>query len=236
MKMLGFLAVLTFLLLPQGAGATISLVQHTFTTTGCGGTSCAIALSATGSGHLLVATATNGASSGFSITSVSGAGTWTHCPACVSADSGGGSTDISYNLSSTSGVTTITVNFSPSNGFESVAIDEYSFTASSIAVDNYGVLDQTSAGTSIAGVALTLSGSNDVIIQTVAPSGACSAVSGSYTNPVDFEDGSGVAGSINTTSGSAPNWTCTSSTAALSAIAFTESGGTPRPTPASRPR
>lgn len=92
-------------------------------------------------------------------------------------------------------------------------------------MDVGGARDQSATTANPAGIGLTLTGSNDVIVQYVNYGTNATAISGTYTSPADFPGGSGVAGSINTSSGTAPTWTATSSTGALGALALKETGG-----------
>jgi hypothetical protein len=121
-----------------------------------------------------------------------------------------GSQEMFYILSSTSGTTTCT--FNTTNAMNSggvAAMAEYSTTTPGFVFDNAGGRDQNTT-TNPAGITLTLSGSNDVIVQSITPNASCSAISGSYTNPALFPGGWGFAGIVNTASGTAPTWTCSS--------------------------
>jgi hypothetical protein len=137
----------------------------------------------------------------------------------ASTDTTAGSSDIIYNLNSTSGVGSITFNFNTNCGACDVKVYEIGVTNGPAVLDTQGNRDQSTNATSIAGVTLTLTGSADAIVQGGIASGTFSAVSGSYTNS-DFTNGNGRAILLNTASGTAPNWTSTSGRAALTAIAF----------------
>ena len=69
-----------------------------------------------------------------------------------------------YVLSSTSGATTITLTLSSTNTYH-VVFWEYSFTLPSTSLDAIGTAQNTGNGTTVSGVSLSLTGSNDVIIQ-----------------------------------------------------------------------
>jgi hypothetical protein len=204
---------------PGGGTKVWSLVQSPINAT-CGNvTSCVVTLSSnTLSGSLLVAVFTSG-SPPISITSASGAGTWTLCSGCASSDTTAGSSDIIYNLNSTSGVGSITLNFNTNCGACDVKIYEIAVTNGPAVLDTQGNRDQSTNATSIAGVTLTLTGTTDAILQGGIASGTFSGIDSSYTNS-DFTNGNGRAILLNTASGTAPNWTSTSGRAALTAIAF----------------
>jgi len=130
--------------------------------------------------------------------------------------------DASYTLNSASGATSITLTLSAAVSTTWAAcIREYSSTASGVAIDTSGNRDQSTAAANPAGVGLTLTGSNDLIVQFVACAGSCSGISAGYSNG-DFPNNNGVADALNTSSGTAPTWTATSGRAALGALAFKE--------------
>jgi hypothetical protein len=143
--------------------------------------------------------------------------------ACAGQDSGAPyGSDCGYTLSSKSGYSVITVTRTDSTSYIwRISATEYSFTASSIAFDVVGNRDQSTNSTSPLGVALTLSGSNDVIYQ-LDGTGVPSAISSPYNTYADFGAHLGAASSINTNSGAAPTWTQSNNHAALSGIAFKE--------------
>ena len=207
-------------------------LHHTFTVTqfavntACTATSqtCDVTVSSTGSGHVLAAGTVLNINDG-GITAVSGGGTWALCPAsgCYQTDNNARTTDLAYCLSSTSGATTITVTRTTTTSATwQAAVWELSFTGSSASLDTFGKRQQSTATTSPAGVTLTLTGSNDAIIQIIRTGGTTpSAISAPY-NLHAGSGGAGWAESINTVSGTAPTWTTGSGRAALSAIAFAE--------------
>lgn len=212
-----------FLLASAPCWATWGLVQHP-SNTSCSGTSCSVTTTSTGSGHAIVVVAWMGTSSAITISTVTGGGTFTHCSACHVADSSGLAVDASFTCSSTSGTTSISIGLSSTVSSWAAEIIEYSYT-SGCAIDTQGTRDQSSNSANPAGVTLTLTGTNDVIVQFINGSNSASAISGSYTNPADFPGGDGAGGAMNTTSGTAPTWTMTSGKAALGAIALEETGG-----------
>lgn len=215
--------------------ATWTLVHSASNATCPGsGTSCAITVSSTGAGHVIVLwfyMPTAGAGTN-SIASVSCGGTYTvDTGSLITVSALGGSQQMAYTLSSTSGVTTCTINTTAAmNSGGVAAMSEYSFTAGSVAFDISGNRNQAIT-TNPAGVTLTLSGTNDVIVQAVTPDASCSAIAAPFTNPDIFPGGWGYAGAINQSSGTGPTWTCGSGADMLSAVAIKEvtGGGTATP-------
>jgi hypothetical protein len=205
-------------------GGTWTLVQKTGYQTSSSSPA-SVTVTSTGTGHLLVLMGhTNTGTT--TVSSVSGAGTWS-IPAGCHVNGGGsiGGTDCAYNLSSTSGVTSISITLSAS-GTSTWIFYEYSFSGSSFSLDTTGTVTDGTAGTSLAGVGLTLAGTKDVIVQGLFTSGGnVTGVSTPYSN---FQGTSftGQADLENTSSGTAPTWTNSNSqTAAGAAIAIQGSGG-----------
>lgn len=214
------------------AGGTWTKVQSV-QKNNCGDvTNCTITYSATGAGHLLVIALTwyGNTNSPPTFSSASGGGTWVHCPSCyvVRAYSGNNQilVDGAYVLSSTAGVTSTTYTMSGkgTSTLWTLEFMEYAWSGSTIAYDTSNNASLT-ACTSCAAPALTLTGTADVIVQFIEPEQGVTAISGSYTDPADFDTGcagacGAVAGAMNVSSYSAPNWTCTSGQAAVGAMAF----------------
>jgi hypothetical protein len=211
---------------------TWTLVQHPINATSCNSTSCSITVSSTGSGHLGVIWIISQNGTGSSISSVSGGGTWVVPSPGTSACSNNtiGASLCAYNLSLSSGVTSISIT---TNGFmfdSVIEFLEYSWTGGgSATLDTQSSTAGTGVfNTSWPGQSLTLSGSSDVIVQGISLSdGPCSSITSPYTNPADFTASSagtgwlGIGGSINTSSGSAPTWSCSSTELeSTGAIAF----------------
>ena len=199
---------------------TVTLVQKA-SNASCAGNSanCSVTVAATGASHLLIVSAAwPGA---FSISSVSGGGSWV-CPAnAVGADNGSLGSAMCYVLSSTSGATTITVNTSAvPNGGWTIEFREYSPTGT-LTFDTAGNVDDSTNCTSCSGVNLTLSGTNDLIVQLVNPTGSVTAVSSGWGG-TDFPgpDYIGIADEIQTSSGAAPTWTTSNGHASGAALAF----------------
>jgi len=107
-----------------------------------------------------------------------------------------------------------------SPGFSGIRVWEYSFSGSAASFDTAGTYGLGGSSSTQLGVALTLSGSNDVIIQTnIFASQATSSITTYGNFSATF---GGTADLENTASGAAPTWTAGgSSTAVNSAIAFT---------------
>jgi hypothetical protein len=118
---------------------------------------------------------------------------------------------------------------SVSNNWRMVFL-EYSFTGSSVAFDTSNHINHNSASTSQVGPAITLTGTNDAIVQFLSMSGSSVVTSINQSYVIEnTSSGSGQAHSaadlINTTSNTAPTWTTGSSNSECSAIAFKETGG-----------
>jgi hypothetical protein len=215
--------LLALLLLAHPASATWALVSSTTSTTNTG-TTCSMTVTSTGAGHLIVVIPTSTSTSQLSISSISGGGTYTICNSgCQDFDStlGGGVDGIAYVLSSSSGVTAITCTLSGSASQTYEIEYEFSYTTSTISKDTNSTRTDTSGNTTFAGVTLSPSGSNDVLIQACYPTNVATAIS---TYSGTFPGGIGFGRLLNSTSGTAPTWTVnTGGRAAMGAIAFTES-------------
>jgi hypothetical protein len=214
-------------------------VHHTWTlsqvkdnTTGSG-TTVAVTVVSTGSGHLLVAGLLDG-TTGDTISAVTAAactGSWTHATNTVVSLTGAGSADLYYCLNSASGQTSITITHTSCTICVGV-IWEAASTLGNIAVDAGATPSGNhtdSACTSCAGVALTLSGNNDFIAALAVCGATCSGVTGTgWTNDLSNPTGDGVAHGITSGSQTAPTtWTGTSGIIGSNAAAFQEtaSGG-----------
>jgi hypothetical protein len=239
------LRFLILLLLCAPAWATFKLIQHVpgTSTSSSGIKSLGVTVSSTGSGDVIIvvfaAAANTKTLSGVTCrpNACTGANAFVHCSSCVGAYSTAVSTDIYYTLDSEGGDTTITPAFTDTAGSAlSVDIFEYSFSGSSVAVDSgspNGGNVHNSTHTLRGGVALTIDGSNDLIVQGFGMSSAvaCRAVSSPYSTTADFvrsDAGAGssyscYAASANTASGTAPTWTFAgNSFSAGSALAIAE--------------
>lgn len=216
--------------IPGPGGTPTSTPSNTFTlvqqqnvdnATCTSAPTCVFTVTSTGTGHLLVITATQFSGAANYISSVSGGGTWV-VPTGANyqmANACCGAVSSAYVLSSTSGTTSITVTW---NGTFAALLDfrEFSFTGGSTSLDTGATLYDSVAGTSQPGPALTLSGSSDAIMQSSVCESGPNAIDGSYIGTY-FAGFSGYAYKINTGSGTAPNWTLPASgRCTTSAIAF----------------
>jgi hypothetical protein len=212
------------------ARASWALVQNV-SNTSCprNGNACTVTIGATGSGNVLIVATWNVSAN--NVLSVNGAGAWTECSHCEQSSFSGTNEDVLYILSSTSGATSITMNLvnpgcTAGGCHWTTEVLEYSNAGGSASLDNSdGFVDGSC--TTCAGRALTLTGTNDLIVQSVISNNTITAITSPYTNPADFPNnstvGGGIAGSINTTDGSAPNWTQSSSDiVGVIALAFSE--------------
>lgn len=193
--------------------------------------SCAVTVTSTGSGHLLVAGIISSNSTAATISSVTAAacsGSWVHCTNCSLANSTG-NVDFSYCLNSASGQTSITITPSATLSAGIGVIWEAQSTLGNIAKDSGTTpsgthFDSSSCTTTCAGVSLTLSGNNDFIAAVASCGGTCSAVSGTgWTNDKSNPGGDAAAHGITSGTQTAPTtYTQTSGLLVCAAIAFQE--------------
>lgn len=195
-----------------------------------GAASCgSITVTALGAGNLVISR-TGSSASGASQTIPTGgcAGTWTHQASCL-VNSGGvnASNDIYYCLNASGGTTAITTAMTGS--CDSSQILEYSTTSGPPIFDNCNTATNASSLTSVTAPSITISGTNDVLVQTAECGSTISSISGgpSWTSPVPLvENGNAATGAINTTNTTQPTWTQTAGTDQMTAIAFKETSGT----------
>ena len=204
-------------------GGSASLVQEAASTS-CTGSTCNLTVGSTGTGHIL--TLVGGFGKNVSIASVSGGGSWV-CPASAVAANGTSlGSAACYVLSSTAGTTSISINLtgSPGTGIWVAEFREYSATGAPV-FDTAGAISDATC-TSCAGATLSLSGSNDLVLQMINPANTASAVSSGWGD-TDFPGPNyfGVADKLATSSGAAPTWTTTSGIATGSALAFNLGAG-----------
>lgn len=202
------LAVLTFLL-STPAWATWSLVNANTCNPSCSGTTCVVSVATTTTGNVLAALYVGNASS--TITGVTG-GTFTHCSGCSGGSSGTDFLDMGGTLSATGGNGTITVTISPTASSWAACVSEWHSTNGAGVVDTQATHADT-ACTTCAAPALTLTGSNDLIIQAAGCTNTCatSATAGfvgaaPYTNPAQAPGGAGWGAALNQATYTAPNW------------------------------
>lgn len=228
-RLLQFMLMAGVLLWGAPAHATFTLVQHTCNTACAASAACNITVSATGTGNLAaVAEIDDGAGTGPpTITSVSGAGSWTHCANCARAN-GTNEVDASYNLATTSGVTTITVTLTaaPSGTWRACFLEASSSTGG-IALDTGATSSCSSLISSAAPVscALTTSGANLIIWTAIQWGGTITGNSAPYTNcgATCQPNGNGSARNLNITAGTGSTWTpSTSNTGVNFSVAFKE--------------
>lgn len=205
------------------------------------GTTCIVNTSAVGAGHVLVAYLIVQAAGNPTLSSISGE-TTLDCAACLNTAITGATIDIRYVLSTTGGETSITCNLSASSGgYQGCGIKEYAPPAgTTVNLDTGNFRNATSCSTTCAGVGLTLcggscSGSPDAVLQLILPNtDFTSAISAPYVASCIGStscSGTGTADSINTASGTAPNWTLNSiQNITESAIAFQATPNSNTPT------
>jgi hypothetical protein len=146
-----------------------------------------------------------------------GVNTWVHAPSCAI-----GNVDCWYVLSSRAVATAIRGTVT-SGGGRGVAFYEFSIGSGCLAYYDNSNSFGNSAGSIQSGPALTLRGSNDVIVQQIFSGPSILSINGGYaeaTGPINLA----AASLLNTISGAAPAWTLSSSaTANVDAIAVSES-------------
>jgi hypothetical protein len=222
-----YLLLLSLLVVASNARAfTKTQVAHI--AAGCTVSPCVVALTATGTNHLLavgmtgnIPTTTLGAPPAAACN-----GSWIHAPNAP-ATSATNVDDAYYCLNSASGITSFS---QPVAGISSGTVDitvwEATPTLSTVAFDSDGKITDSTC-TSCAGVALTLSGNSDFIIVLSGGSGIVSGLTGAgftLDGITNFGDGFGSA--MTTGSLTAPTtWTTTSGTQEAYALAFQETGG-----------
>jgi hypothetical protein len=167
----------------------------------------------TGSGHLLVMhlILQGGAISGVP----SGGGSWV-CPA------GANIVDMytCYVLSSSSGVTTITATAATTGTWRDAGFYEIAYTGST-SLDTDNAVNNSTSSASQAAPSLTLSGSQDFILQGIYSSVVISSISGTWNFNTEVSNTRGTAYLLNAASYTAPTWTLSSSgTCLVNAIAF----------------
>jgi hypothetical protein len=189
--------------------------------------SCAVPVASTGSGHIIVALGQVSANVQITMNSTPvGGGTYTHCPSGAAFDSVTLiSSDCWYTLSSSAGVTTVTCKFSASGyGNNDCYIFEIA-PSGTASYDISGSSDVTPSCSSCVFTALSLSGTNDAIVQGIRIGRTAVSVNSPWSsNAVIAPVGSvndAVAISLAASAGTAPTWTYNiASTGASTGIAF----------------
>jgi hypothetical protein len=142
---------------------------------------------------------------------------------CYNGVSGAHSAVIGYLLNATTADTSVTVTRSGVAGCNfGISFREFRPpTGTTPTVDNSGC-QASAAGTTYPGVGLSLSGTNDAIIQTFSGGAGILSITAPYNTDLLSADHDGSASTVNTSSGAAPTITTTQqATAEASAIAFT---------------
>lgn len=209
------------------ADATLTYVQSPQTSS-CSTSSatCAITVTSTGGGDVGVMLVDYGASTSKTISSMScGANAWTRNPTgtgqFLSAASGGAA--LAYNLNLSAGVTSCSVTMSgiPAFGWD-LQFWEYRH-AGAVSLDSANGKTISTAQTNPTGIAFTLTGTNDVIVQQMVFTASPSAINLSYGHLNTSQAGADLE---NTTTGTAPTWTAASGTGIANAIAIKEAPST----------
>jgi hypothetical protein len=180
--------------------------------------SCTFSFPAIGSGHFLVVVVLTSGSAYTPYSSITGGGgTWVNCTACYSTATNGSfdeSSIIVYNFRPSAGTSSLGITLSAVGGGWAGEVIEGAWSGTTVAYDAGASVTsaQGCTGTACPGLSLSLSGSNDFIIQANQPfAHSLTAISGGagYSAFADLEAsyGGAVAGAIGTTNGAAPSFT-----------------------------
>lgn len=236
MKQLLF-AVGLLLVLAFPARGTITEIQHPQTSRStCSKTvnTCTLTVAPTGSGHFAVVMITLMSSSNTWVTSITDnkGGSWTvpgnsGSGGCYLFTGAYGTTGCAYNLALPAGVTSITGTWSMAipEGAE-MDFREYAYTGPSVSLDNIGSYGHPAVtATSIVGIAPVLSGTNDVIVQSIATGSDYATGVTVYGNENVGDTYFASADLLNTTSTEPPTFTlcCTVAAYAVIYVAIKES-------------
>lgn len=201
------------------AAAVVALVQHPNSGGSCSGTTCSITLTQSIVAGDFLIIGSNATNTGITISSINVGGTLVPCTGCAingaSLNTQGG-----WVLSSTSTAGPVVVTFSASaGGLSEVGLWEFSCTGGTVSHDIDGTANNSTDTTPYNGVPLTLSGTNDAIVQW---SDGVTQDPTSITTYANFTsvNGIGMADLINTTSGTAPAWTAAANTGGKTAAAI----------------
>jgi hypothetical protein len=152
--------------------------------------------------------------------------TFTHCGNCAGGDTTAGFVDAWWTVaaSGTPRSLTCTLSGAPAS-WNACIIYEFHTTGTSITKDPNASSSGFTASVAVsgghcAGKTLTLTGTDDVLVQFAIPSNSITAVSAGWTTDATPVDGMGYAYKLNTNSGTAPSWTDTSGTCTVAGIAF----------------
>ena len=227
--------------LRHNTGTTWTVVQGVLagcpTSTGAGTKPCTVTVASTTPGNLLIFLdafeyGSLGANT-YSSSAPTGEGTWTHCTGCENYYSGAGTswmaTEAWYILSATGGSTSLTFNLvnapcAGCAGYQDAVVIEVHRATGTAVLDTQAIIAGVLSSTACNGPTLTLTGTNDYIVQWAAMGEVPSALASPFTAPslLDASDVEGVfGGAINQTSGAAvlysqsPAGSCT-----MAALAF----------------
>jgi len=222
------LALLSFVLPSVCRGQTGSFIQRTQNDSCSSGSStCTKTITSTTAGNLLVCFANNLSVSSHITSCTDGGDTFVVCAtSCNGSDSGAGANDMQYILSTAGGKTTLTCNVSaaPSSTW-TCGVFEFHTTTSGWTYDTSGNIDDTSSGTTLAGKALTLTGSCEVVVRIAGSSTSLTNINLGYVKNIDTHTNM-ESYLLSTTNGAAPNYTLGSNgTLAEGAAAFKEGAG-----------
>lgn len=208
-----------------GGGGTFTATQKVFSSPcSTSSTTCAVTVSAIGTGHGLMVGV--GYASGVQDTITGVACTSSACGTFVRSTGAASysvptslGTEMGSIVSTTSGGTTVTVTMSasPTIGWD-FNVREYSYSGASMSFDSGNSGSIAACTTACTGPTLTLSGTNDVIMQEIAPNASCSAVASPFINGQFTTNGDGYADQLNTASGTGPTWTCSLGVASVAGI------------------
>jgi hypothetical protein len=188
--------------------------------------SCTLTIPSTGSGHLLYLEV--GDINNAHIVSISSGGTWvipSGSNSCAIVLSPNQALSCGYVLSSTAGATSLNLTMSGS-GAIAYAVWEIATTSGSFALDTQGSTQNPATGFNPRGQALTLTGTNDVIFQSIFSPGGTSSVTlypMGYINgqgQLFFNNQAGLAALLNTTNGAAPEWATENVPTTVFGVAF----------------
>jgi hypothetical protein len=211
----------------DGAGMS-AWTLVTYASAQCGGptATCTVTLPvATRSDTLLVAISTaNTIQVGpGSIASVAGGGSWVYEPSCFATMLDYGVIDCAYAVASVAGATTITINYSGEGNHVQAEVLEYEYPGATLALDNVGVVMRGDTANP-QGVALALSGGDDVVVEALSYNDTITAIGLPYDSPADFRDDGGnaigVGGALGVVTASQPTWSAAFGSGQALAIAF----------------
>lgn len=205
---------------PLCSHANLTLVQDPSITCPASLT-CSVPTAAIGDGHLVVVGVTYFVRfGGRTLQEVKGGGAYRIPNECRAFGFARG-TLCAYVLTSKAGATSVDVTFNsaPSGGV--LEAREYAYTASSISVDAIAAANDGPC-TACSGVPLSLTGTNDVIVQFVSVTSNVLSITPPYAN-LSTNGNAGFADLLNTTSGTPPVWSQSSlGPASVAALAFRE--------------